>query len=93
MVCPPLLRSEKTVTLKDECWTTMLEQVNRTGKFKLGDLPFKKSERHTCRRTAREMEAYGWLTRDSEHSSIWRAGPKSEMLFNLSEEKLRLARS
>lgn len=81
------------MTLRDECWTTALEQVNRTGKFKLADLPFKPSERHTCRRCLREMEKYGWLSRETEHSSIWRAGPKSEMLFDLSEEKLELARS
>jgi hypothetical protein len=81
------------VTLCDETWNTALEQVNRTGCFKIGDLPFKESERHTVRRCLREMESYSWLSRDSPHSSIWRAGPKSEMLFDLSEEKLRLARS
>ena len=81
------------MTLRDECWNTALEQVVRTGKFKLSDLPFKPSERHTCRRCLREMQAYDWLSRDSPHSSIWRAGPKAEMLMNLSEEKLELARS
>jgi hypothetical protein len=69
-----------------------LEQVVKTGKFKLADLPFKPSERHTCRRVLREMESYSWLSRDTEHSSIWRAGPKAEMLMNLSQEKLDLAR-
>jgi hypothetical protein len=39
------------------------------------------------------MQDYGWLTRDTEHSAIWRAGPKAEMLMNLSEEKLELARN
>lgn len=70
----------------------MLEQVSRTGRFKLADLPFKPEERSTVRRTLREAEAYGWLCRTSENSPIWRAGPKAEMLMNLSEEKLRLAR-
>lgn len=81
------------MTLRDECWTTALEQIVRTGKFKLTDLPFKQSERHTCRRVLREMEDYQWLTRDTPHSSIWRAGPKAEMLMNLSEQKLKLARN
>jgi hypothetical protein len=80
------------MTLRDEAWNAALEQIVRTGQFKLNDLPFKLSERHTVRRCLKEMQAYSWLTRDSEHSSIWRAGPKAEMLMNLSEEKLRLAR-
>lgn len=81
------------MTLRDECWTTALEQIVKTGKFKLSDLPFKESERHTCRRVCREMEKYQWLTRDSQHAAIWRAGPKAEMLMNLSEQKLELARN
>ena len=80
------------MTLRDETWNTALEQVVRTGKFKLTDLPFNESEIHTCRRVLREMESYSWLERDSPHAAIWRAGPKAEMLMNLSEEKLRLAR-
>lgn len=70
----------------------MLEQIVKTGKFKLNDLPFKPEERSTLRRVCREAEEYDWLYRESENSSIWRAGPKAEMLMNLSEEKLRLAR-
>jgi len=80
------------VTLRDEAWNTALEQIVRTGKFKLTDLPFKECERSTVRRVLRECENYDWLQRSSEGSSIWRAGPKAEMLMNLSEEKLRLAR-
>jgi hypothetical protein len=70
----------------------MLEQIARTGKFKLNDLPFRPEERSTVRRVLREAEAYDWLYRTSEGSSIWRAGPKAEMLMNLSAEKLELAR-
>ncbi|QPV64515.1 hypothetical protein I7X12_07855 [Halosimplex litoreum] len=81
------------MTLRDECWTIMLEQIVRTGKFKLGDLPLKDSERHTARRVARQMQEYDWLTRDSPSAAIWRAGPKAEMLLNLSEDKLELARN
>lgn len=81
------------MTLRDEAWNTALEQIVKTGKFKLTDLPFKESERHTVRRVLREMEAYNWLARESEHAAIWRAGPKAEMLMNLSEEKLELAKA
>lgn len=80
------------MTLRDEAWNAAMEQIVRTGKFKLADLPFKKSERHTVRRVLKEQENYLWLYRDSENSSIWRAGPKAELLLNLSEDKLRQAR-
>jgi hypothetical protein len=70
----------------------MLEQIARSGKFRLTDLPFKPEERHTVRRVLRQAETYEWLQRSSEGSSIWRAGPKAELLLNLSEDKLRLAR-
>lgn len=80
------------MTRRDEAWNAALEQIVRTGKFKLSDLPFRPEERSTVRRVLREAEEYGWLYRTSESSSIWRAGPKAEMLMNLSEEKLRLAR-
>jgi hypothetical protein len=80
------------MTLRDEAWNSLLEQIARTGKFKLTDLPFRPEERHTVRRVLREAESYDWLCRSSEGSSIWRAGPKAEMLMNLSEDKLRLAR-
>ena len=80
------------MTLRDEAWNAALDQLARTGKFKLADLPFKESERHTVRRCLREAEGSGWVTRDSEHSAIWRAGPKAELLMNISEEKLEWAR-
>ena len=80
------------MTRRDEAWNSVLEQIARTGKFRLNDLPFKPEERSTLRRVCREAEEYDWLYRTSDSSSIWRAGPKAEMLMNLSEEKLRLAR-
>jgi hypothetical protein len=79
------------VSLRDEIWNSLLEQVARTAKFRLKDLPFKPEQRSTVRRVLREAEAYEWLYRTSDSSPIWRAGPKAEMLMNLSEEKLRLA--
>jgi hypothetical protein len=81
------------VTLRDEAWNIALIQIVKSGKFQLTDLPFKESERHTVRRVLREMEAYGWLERESEYASVWRAGEMAEMLMNLSEEKLELAKA
>ncbi len=83
---------EKMSTLRDQAWNAAMEQIVKTGKFKLTDLPFKQSERHTVRRVVRSMEAYSWLQRDSEHSSIWRAGPKAELLMNISQDKLEWSR-
>lgn len=80
------------MTLRDEAWNAALDQLARTGKFKLADLPFKESERHTVRRVCREMQHYGYLSRDTKHSAIWRVGPKAELLMNISEEKLEWAR-
>ena len=80
------------MTLRDEAWNAALDQLARTGKFKISDLPFKESERHTVRRCLREMQAYGWVKRDDKHSKIWRVGPKAELLMNISEEKLEWSR-
>lgn len=81
------------MTLRDQAWNTILEQIVKSGKFKLSDLPFKESERHTVRRVARALEDYDWLTRDSPNAAIWRAGPKAELLMNLSEQKIEQARN
>ena len=81
------------MTLRDEAWTTALEQIVKTGKFKLSDLPFKNSERHTVRRVLRELESFGWLERTSPHSSIWRPGPRAVFLLNLEDEKIEIARN
>jgi hypothetical protein len=80
------------MVLRDSVWNSALEKIQKNGSFKLTDLPFNKSERHTVRRCAREMESFGWLSRESEHAAIWRAGPKAEMLMNLGEEQLEQAR-
>lgn len=78
------------MTRRDEAWNAILEQLARTGKFKLTDLPFQENERATVRRVLRECEAYDWVYRTSEGSPIWRAGPKAELLMNFSEAKLEL---
>jgi hypothetical protein len=71
------------MVLRDEVWDSALEKLMNTGEFKLTDLPFEPSEIFTVRRCVREMESRGWLLRESEHADIWRAGPKAEMLMNL----------
>ncbi|WP_193365858.1 hypothetical protein [Halorubrum californiense] len=76
-------------TIRDETWNIVLEQIAERGEFRISDLPFEEGSRATVRRTLREMESHSWLTRDSEHSSIWRVGPKAELLLNISQEELK----
>ncbi|OYR81987.1 hypothetical protein DJ71_12575 [Halorubrum sp. E3] len=73
--------------LIDDVWDSALEQLIDTGEFRLIDLPFETSEIFVVRRCLRGMESSGWLSRESENAHIWRAGPKAEMLMNLSEEE------
>ena len=80
------------MVLIDEIWSSALEKLINTGEFRLTDLPFEPSEIFTVRRCVREMESRGWLSRESEHADVWCAGPKAEMLMNLSEEEQRQAR-
>ncbi|MYL18008.1 hypothetical protein GLW36_15320 [Halorubrum terrestre] len=80
------------MVLRDEVWDSALEQLINTGEFRLTDLPFETSETFTVKRCIREMQSCGWLSRESEQADIWRAGPKAEMLMNLSEEEQRQVR-
>lgn len=81
------------MSLRDSAWDAALEQLVKTGKFRIRDLPFEESERTTVRRVAREMEGFDWLMRTSPSSPVWRAGPKAEMLMNLSDFKIQLAQA
>ncbi|MDB2261824.1 hypothetical protein PM035_12900 [Halorubrum ezzemoulense] len=81
------------MSLRDSVWDAALEQLVKTGKFRIRDLPFEESELTTVRRVAREMEGFDWLARTSPSSPIWRAGPKAEVLMNLSDFKIQLARA
>lgn len=80
------------MTTRDDAWNAALEQIVKTGKFKLTDLPFEQEESHTVTRVLREMERHGWLTRESKYSDIWRVGHKAEMLLNISEEAIEQAK-
>lgn len=81
------------MSLRDSAWDAALEQPVKTGKLRIRDLPFEESELANIRRFAREIEGYDWLMRTSPSTPIWRAGPKAEMLLNLNEFKLCLARA
>lgn len=80
------------VMLRDEVWNATLEQVIKTGKFRVGDLPFRESQRHTVRCVLASMESLGWLRRNSEYDSTWRMGEKSELRLNVSIDKIEQSR-
>lgn len=81
-----------TMTARDEIFSAVLEQLIRTGKFKLRDLPIRESEMATARRVLRVMEDLGWVARSSPNSSIWRVGHKGELLLNISPAKIEAAK-
>lgn len=67
------------MTLRDDVWNSVLRQLIKTGKFKISDLPFDESKRHTVRRVLREMEELGWLSRENDRSATWRMGELAEL--------------
>lgn len=79
------------MTLRDDVWNEVLETLIEEGKFKIGDLDFDESERHTVRRVLRNMEELGYLRRESEQARIWRAGPRAKDTLNLTDRARVLA--
>lgn len=81
------------MTLRDEVWDEALTRLKRNGKFRLSELPFDESERHTVRRSLRNMEERGWLYRESEQSPIWRLGSKAELILEADDELVERSRA
>ena len=72
------------MTLRDQVWNSVLHRLTENGRFQISDLPFNESQRHTVRRTLREMEDFGWLKRTSETGKTWYAGELAEEHLQLS---------
>ena len=81
------------MTLRDEAWDETLKQLRKTGKFRIGDLPFDHGQRHTVRRVLREMEDREWLSRETEYAATWRMGEKAKLHLNVSPELVEQADS
>lgn len=77
------------MTLRDEAWHTVFHTLTQKEEFKLTDLGFKDSEKHTVKRCLREMSDYGWIERDTPQHSIWRAGPRFKALARVADERLK----
>jgi len=80
------------MTLRDQVWDEVLHQLVRTGQFKISDLDFEESQRHTVRRVLREMEDLNWLRRDDNLSATWKLGELAEMHMNISPETVEATR-
>lgn len=79
------------MTLRDHVWSTVLLQLRRTGQFRISDLPYDDEQRHTVRRVLREMEALGWLARESKRAATWRIGEEAELHLNVSRNNIEQA--
>jgi len=62
------------LTLRDQVWDAVLKQILKTGQFRISELPFEEGQRHTVRRTLREMEQRDWLSRENDRAATWRMG-------------------
>lgn len=82
----------RSMTTRDAVWDAVLLELVRVGSFRIGDLPFDKSKRHTVRRVLREMEAMNWLERENNHAATWRMGEKARTGLNVSKERIDQSR-
>lgn len=81
------------MTLRDHVWNAVLKQLVKTGQFRISDLPFNESQRHTVRRTLRKMEGLGWLSRENDRAATWRMGELAELHLNVSADKIEAAQA
>jgi hypothetical protein len=80
------------MTTRDAVWDAVLLELVRVGSFRIGDLPFDRTKRHTVRRVLREMEAMGWLEREDNRAATWRMGEKAQKGLNVSSERIEQSR-
>jgi len=80
------------MTLRDDVWHEVLRQLVKTGSFRISDLPFDESQRHTVRRVLREMEDLGWLSRKNKRAATWRIGEAAELRLNVSADTIQQAK-
>jgi hypothetical protein len=81
------------MTLRDAVWNSVMKQLVKTGHFRISDLPFNQSQRHTVRRTLRRMEELEWLSRENNRAATWRMGENAELHLNVSADKIKAAKA
>lgn len=77
------------MTLRDTVWHAVLKQLRKTGSFRISDLPFDESQRHTVRRVLREMEEMEWLARENNRAATWHPGETALTHLNLHTDLIR----
>lgn len=81
------------MTVRDAVWNDILIQLRKTGQFKISDLDFDQSKRHTVRRVLREMEKLGWLRREDKRAATWKLGELAEMHMNIHPDTINAVQS
>ncbi len=76
------------MTLRDTVWDAVLRELATEDEagFKISDLDFDESQRHTVRRVLREMEDLGWLERTGKRGRIWYPGENAKLFLKLPED-------
>lgn len=69
--------------LRDEVWDQALQFIAEREVVSLLKLPFSSSELISAKRTLRDMEKLGWLTKRSDDPPVWGAGPVAQRCLNL----------
>jgi hypothetical protein len=73
----------------EQHWESLLDQLVKTGRFRLADYPYNTDEEAKVLTVLGDMEASGFLEGTTGGELVWRAGPKVTKLMNLSEEGLK----
>jgi len=79
------------VTLRDDIWSRILLKLRLLEPFRIQELGFGESERHTAGRVLREMEQMGWIYRGTEGSPIYQPGVLAYAVFGSGDLEERLA--
>ncbi|MUV56229.1 hypothetical protein [Halogeometricum sp. CBA1124] len=77
--------SDSNQTLRDRVWNDVLITVSKQGSFKMGDLGFSESQRHTVRRVLKAMEEQDWLHRENNRMKTWHPGDTAKEYVKFSE--------
>jgi len=69
--------------LRDEVWDQALQLLAEGEVVSLLKLEFSSSQLVSAKRTLRDMEKLGWLTKRSDDPPVWGAGPVAQRCLNL----------
>jgi hypothetical protein len=73
-----------------EVWDTALQFLAVGKEVNLSELPFTRNEQLSAKRTLRDMQELGWLTKVSDNPPVWEAGPVAQRCMALPQSSNRL---